>query len=291
MQNYMDAPDLTLPRASHEPYNTYPQFTDGPVYPEPSQHFFDKQSPHLSPYDSPELRAPPSNLSTASGPSASSSTMGSPYSNSGHNVPGPEVFSGLGIGPSIAGGHYDYEGFSYHVSDIEDLNNFQDVNKSFVGECGVSSGSSSSSIPTRAPTMAAAAAAYNAAQSGSNAMTRQSSLTTHTSSASFQSSSPRASSYSPLSSRRVSVLSLGNSGTAGRTQDAQLSQPSFNFSSAPSYSSESLSQSSHSSRSQFFSQTSGQFVPPLQSQCSFPLTQPPCTRPLSLDPRPLRPVT
>ncbi|KAM3067925.1 hypothetical protein ACMFMG_011406 [Clarireedia jacksonii] len=60
--------------------------------------------------ESPELRgAAPSNYSTASGPSATSSTIGSPNSNNGHIVSVSEWGTGLGINPSIV----NYDGFGH----------------------------------------------------------------------------------------------------------------------------------------------------------------------------------
>ncbi|CAL3965140.1 unnamed protein product [Diplocarpon coronariae] len=62
------------------------------------------------PLESPDLRAAPSNYSTASGPSATSSVMGSPNSIHGHVVPAPEwVPHGLGLDPSIV----SYESFAH----------------------------------------------------------------------------------------------------------------------------------------------------------------------------------
>lgn len=73
-----------------------------------------------SQFESPDLRTAASNYSTASGPSASSSTMGSPHSIHGHIVPGPEF--GLGLTPSIVGyndyGHNDY---TFQTSGTEDF--------------------------------------------------------------------------------------------------------------------------------------------------------------------------
>ncbi|KAK0125169.1 hypothetical protein ONS96_009030 [Cadophora gregata f. sp. sojae] len=60
--------------------------------------------------ESPDLRAAPSNYSTASGPSATSSAMGSPHSIHGHVVPAPEWAShGLGLNPSIV----QYDNYSH----------------------------------------------------------------------------------------------------------------------------------------------------------------------------------
>jgi hypothetical protein len=59
--------------------------------------------------ESPEMRAVPSNYSTASAPSATSSAMGSPHSIHGHIVPVPEwAPQRLGLNPSIV--NYDNYG-------------------------------------------------------------------------------------------------------------------------------------------------------------------------------------
>jgi hypothetical protein len=280
MQSYLDTPDFSHPRASQDPYSAFTGFTGGPLYPEATHQFVHgKQSPHLSPFESsPELRAPPSNLSTASGPSATSSAMGSPYSNPGQTVPAPEWNSGLGISPSIAGGPYDTYSheFSYRVAGMDELS-FPDVTKSFVGECAIPA--SSSSMSTIVPSNPAAVVEYDFDQERSNASTLRStqspvSVATPTSSSGdilFKSPSTTASSFSPLSTRRVSVFSIGNSSTAGRTQDCR-SSPSFP--NTQSFQSEVVQQPSHNTyqRSPFFSQTSGQFVAPLESRCLFPLS-------------------
>jgi len=93
------------------------------------------EAPH---YESPDLRTAASNYSTASGPSASSSTMNSPPPIHGHTVPGPEF--GLGLTPSIVN-YNDYGHAEYNVQPIS-MNNFtlefnsvkSDVD-GFVGEC------------------------------------------------------------------------------------------------------------------------------------------------------------
>jgi len=73
--------------------------------------------------ESPELRAP-SNYSTASGPSATSSAMGSPHSIHGHVVPPPEwAPHGLGLNPSIVS--YDNFGpgneYTFQPSGMDDF--------------------------------------------------------------------------------------------------------------------------------------------------------------------------
>ena len=100
---------------------------------------FAKGSPNLFPMGSPELRGPPpSNLSSASGPSASSSAIGSPYANHAQ-IPSaiPEWSAhGLGIAPTIAGDYGYANDFSFG-SGLEHDFAFADLNKpmGFVGEC------------------------------------------------------------------------------------------------------------------------------------------------------------
>ena len=89
-------------------------------------------------YESPDLRTAPSNYSTASGPSASSSTMGSPHSIHGHVVPGPEY--GLGLTPSIVGyNDYGHNEYTFQASGMDDFtlefNTAKSNANSFVGEC------------------------------------------------------------------------------------------------------------------------------------------------------------
>ncbi|KAG4028271.1 hypothetical protein MFRU_023g01060 [Monilinia fructicola] len=88
-------------------YPTSTGFDSTTMYSEVPQNFI----------ESPELRgAAPSNYSTASGPSATSSTIGSPNSNNGHIVSVSEWGSGLGINPSIV--NYDNfgQGTDYNFS-------------------------------------------------------------------------------------------------------------------------------------------------------------------------------
>ncbi|KAA8576954.1 hypothetical protein EYC84_006983 [Monilinia fructicola] len=95
----------TTPRQNSQPSPT--GFDSTTMYSEVPQNFI----------ESPELRgAAPSNYSTASGPSATSSTIGSPNSNNGHIVSVSEWGSGLGINPSIV--NYDNfgQGTDYNFS-------------------------------------------------------------------------------------------------------------------------------------------------------------------------------
>ncbi|KAM0136660.1 hypothetical protein ACHAP3_004407 [Botrytis cinerea] len=92
---------------TQEIYPASTGFDSTTMYSEVPQHFV----------ESPELRgAAPSNYSTASGPSATSSTIGSPNSNHGHIVSVSEWGSGLGINPSIV--NYDNfgQGTDYNFS-------------------------------------------------------------------------------------------------------------------------------------------------------------------------------
>jgi serine/threonine protein kinase len=140
MLGYLDAPDYCHSRKSQDSYSLFPSPAAGPIYPESQQYMNRKNSPPLYPAESPELRTPSLTPSTAPWPSASSSTMGLPYSNHGQIVPVPEWNStGLGINPSIVGSDYDgfNQDFSYTTSGMEHELAFTDVTKShvFVGEC------------------------------------------------------------------------------------------------------------------------------------------------------------
>jgi hypothetical protein len=284
MQGYLDAPEYAHPRTSQDLYPPFSGFaTAAPMYPESQQYMNGKNSPPLYPVESPELRPPPSNLSTASGPSASSSTMGPPYSNHGQTVPGPEWNStGLGINPSIVSGAYDgfAQDFSYTTSGMDHELAFTDVTKShvFVGECPKVS-ESSSSVSTFVPSNPMGMIGSLLDRNGSDTSTLRStqsprSAITPPSSGSdffFKSPSTPESSTSPLSKRR---FSQSNSSTAGRTQDCRSSP--F-LSTTQSFQPDVIEQPSYTTtyhRSPFFSQTSGQFIAPLESSCLFPLSFP-----------------
>jgi serine/threonine protein kinase len=148
MSSYLDTAEYTHPKTSHDTYKGYSITAATPIYPEPQRDAYGKHSPALYPVESSELRPPPSNLSTASGPSALSSTMGTPYSNLDQTFLGPEWNStGLGINPGIVDGGFDgFQDFSYTTSGMEHELAFTDVTKShvFVGECLKVSKSSSS---------------------------------------------------------------------------------------------------------------------------------------------------
>ncbi|KAH8815612.1 hypothetical protein F5884DRAFT_871954 [Xylogone sp. PMI_703] len=97
-----------------------------------------RHSPIMYDLESPELRAP-SNYSTASGPSTTSSVMGSPHSMYG-NVPAPEWTSNnpLGITPGIVSmDGFSNPDFGFSAAGVDEFSlDYSAVNqtKSFVGE-------------------------------------------------------------------------------------------------------------------------------------------------------------
>ena len=240
-------------------------------------------------YESPEMRNAPSNYSTASAPSATSSNMGSPHSVH-HNVPewGP---NGITLTPGIV--NYDNtfgQGNEYNFapSGMEEFATL-DFNPAkpniSVGECNnittsvsrqhgsVSSNAESlSSLSTfvtsprteskRSPSVSRSMASP---MSPVNVMRRDSRIDLPVSSIS-------AFPNSPVSSRRPSQAfspsHFSSASTAGRDTSTPLSavsQSSFASNSTifPNY---------HASP--FFSQSSGNFVAPLESSCWFPLSIP-----------------
>ena len=244
--------------------------------------------------ESPELRAAPSNYSTASGPSATSSTMGSPPSVHGHIVPVPEwAPNGLGLNPSIVG----YDGFSQgneynFASGMEEIAlDFNAKPNGFVGECknvstsasrqhgSISDAESISSFSTfvhtpRTVDMTEQTLSPATSRSMASPITPISAKRKDARDDCFTSPSVAALSLSPNSSRRPSqafnASHLTTSSTASRTQDMRsspisaISQSSLTFDSNASFS------TYH--QSPFFSQSSGNFVPPLESSCRFPLS-------------------
>ena len=245
------------------------------------------EAPHY-PHESPEIRGAPSNYS-ASGPSATSSAMGSPHSIHGHIVPVPEwTPHGLGLNPSIV----SYDNFSngneftFGTSGMDDF--ALDLNPAkpngFVGECKNVSRSASrqhgsissnpeslSSLSTFVPSPRTVDMSTSPATSRSMASpsTPVSAVRRDSRDDFFKSPSVSAYSGSPLSSRRPSQAFNAPlpavSSAAGRTHSptSAVSQ-SFTSESIPSYT------TYH--QSPFFSQSSGNFVPPLESSCRFPLS-------------------
>lgn len=102
-QNFNMDTAYAYPR-TQEAYPTSTELNSSTMYAEAPQYSL----------ESPDLRAAPSNYSTASGPSATSSAMGSPHSIHGHVVPVPEwAPHGLGLNPGIV----QYDNYSHGSSD------------------------------------------------------------------------------------------------------------------------------------------------------------------------------
>jgi len=246
-------------------------------------------------YESPDPRTAPSNYSTASGPSASSSTMGSPHSIHTHTVPGPEY--GLGLTPGIASyNDYGHNEYTFQATGIIDFTlEFNPVKTNldgFVGECKTISRSaprqhgSISSNPESLSSLSTFVTSPNtmntptptrsdsAARSMASPITPASAMRMASPDESFKSPSVSAFSGSPSSSSRQPSQAFNaplyaSSSTTGRPQNMRLSpissvsQP-FTSEQSPSYT------TYH--QSPFFSQSSGNFVPPLESSCWFPLS-------------------
>jgi hypothetical protein len=246
------------------------------------------EAPHYA-MESPEIRAP-SNYSTASGPSATSSAMGSPHSIHGHIVPVPEwAPHGLGLNPSIV--NYDNFGpgneYTFQPTGMDDfaLDAFNAAKPNgFVGECktitsstrqhgSISSASESvSSLSTFVPSPISMDTP-TATRSMASPVTPVSAVKPDSREDCFKSPSVFAFPKSPSSSRRPShafnAPFYASSSTAGRSQDMRspISALSHSFMSDISPSS-----SYATFTSPFFSQSSGNFVPPLESSCRFPLS-------------------
>ncbi|OBT40864.1 hypothetical protein VE00_09547 [Pseudogymnoascus sp. WSF 3629] len=205
-----------------DPYAN-PNFASEQHYKTEAAPEFAKGSPTLYPTGSPELRCPlPSNLSSASGPSAASSAIGSPYATHAQ-IPSaiPEWTShhGLGLAPTIAGDYGYANDFSFGASLEHDFA-FADMNKpmGFVGECASLPASSSASTP-RAPQIPSILSPIDSFVAQSTAINIASPLTAMSppprrDSLHFQSAQ---STSSPLSSRRASALDA-----AGHMQDPSI---------------------------------------------------------------------
>jgi hypothetical protein len=272
-QNFnMDA-SFSYPRAE-EGYPASTGFSSSAMYAEAPQY----------PIESPDLRAAPSNYSTASGPSATSSAMGSPQSIHGHIAPPPEgAPHGLGFYPSIVG--YDSFGhgseYTFQSASMDDFALDFNAGKpnGFVGECktisrsasrqhgSISTAESISSLSTfGASPNTPTEHVKNDSRSLVSPITPGSAKIAEFREDCFKSPSVSASLTSPLSSRRPSKAFntpvFASSSTAGRTQDMRSSPTSSESNSAyPTY-----------HQSPFFTQSSGNFVAPLESSCRFPLS-------------------
>ncbi|EPE36164.1 C2H2 and C2HC zinc finger [Glarea lozoyensis ATCC 20868] len=244
-------------------------------------------STEAPPYlESPDLRGAPSSYSTASGPSASPSAVGSPHSIHNGVVPSHEwATQGLGLNPSIVGyDNYTHGNeYTFAPSGMEEFDlSFNPAKPNgFVGECqnisrtvSYQRGSvSSNSAPLSLSTIASSPATPSVVESG---MPKQE-VSTNAGFVDECFKSPvSAFSRSPSSSRRPSQIfnpSHFASSSAGRGPAAlcsPVSSSSRSFSPKPIY------------QSHFFSQSSGNFVPPLESSYPSILHPQYATRPTSV---------
>ncbi|TVY30025.1 hypothetical protein LHYA1_G002546 [Lachnellula hyalina] len=232
--------------------------------------------------ESPELRGAPSNYSTASGASAASSAVGSPHSVNGHNVPIPEwAPQGLGLNPSIVG--YDSypsgNEYSFTPSGMEEFDlNFNSAKPNgFVGECQKVSRSrqhgsisshceSLSSLSTFVPSPSTLSSPFDDQKSvpfnsGSMASPGTPASATKEPRDDWFKSPNSALSNSPTFSWRpsqaLSPSRFASTSSAGRPQDLRSPVSAVSQSSNQSFA------AYHPSP--FFSQSSGNFVPPLES--------------------------
>lgn len=276
---------------SFVPYQTFPQraaheqaytaelgtahiYHDGPGYAHGSP------SPHPHHAGSPELHGGPFHfsLSSTSGQSASSSNVGSPYSN--HATIAPPVKSwvqqhGLGIQqPSIAGDDFGYQYGSFGGSGMDQHEfNFADVQKpvGFVGECANVPASWSSSQPsimsTSNSSMGSLVAQHNIIKSATTSAMQQ-----------VGNQMMRPQPMSPPSVRRVShttfpVISDSSRGPHGNIAFSSRAQGSSPLSAGPlSASSAAPPFKFHAPASPFFNQSSGHFLPPFTYPGSFSLS-------------------
>lgn len=264
-------------RTAHEqPYTA--EFGTAPIYHDAPE--YAQGSPSLHPHHagSPELHNGPfhSSLSSASGQSASSSNVGSPYSS--HATIAPPVTPwpqhGLGIQqPSIAGDDfgYNYGGFGGSGVELHKFD-FADVQKpiGFVGECENVSASSSSSQPSFMSTSNSSMGSVVAQHNATNSVT--------TSAMQVSNQMMRPLPMSPPSVRQVShapfpvvsdssCRSYSNIAFSPRAQgpSSQSAGPSSASSAAPHF-------KFPAPASPFFNQSSGHFLPPFTCPGSFPLS-------------------
>ncbi|KAI2609302.1 hypothetical protein GGR54DRAFT_618549 [Hypoxylon sp. NC1633] len=104
---HMSPGGFGIPRSVQDDFPQTSGFEVGPTYPEAHNFIYNSRtSPGMYPDDG-ELPVHPSNLSTASAPSAASSTVGSPSSNHGQLAFFPEYQQGaLSVNPAIVASDY-----------------------------------------------------------------------------------------------------------------------------------------------------------------------------------------
>jgi len=286
----------SFPRAASQEHYPDFDFASAQLYNEAAPGFANGSPSLYNPIGSPELQGPfRSNISTASAPSASSSTLGSPYLNHVQIAPAiPEwPVEGLGITPTIAG-DYGYNTEYSFTSGMDHDFAFADLSMNkpigFVGECA--------SIPE---SVSAPRASLSSSASSMHSLVAQSTtINMATTSAlertSSHGSTPRMTQSPGMMSapvvRRDSRASIFqfNSGSLPLSRSDPV-----HFFQGPSYSPQSAHRASSSSvvpraqlsetiahghvpfqfhppPSPFFSQSSGHFVPPLSYSGLFPLS-------------------
>lgn len=285
---------------SPEPYSAYPRsaheyppatmgYEHGAMYAEaPYMYNNGRASPGMYPDDSDIVRGPASDLSIASG---SSSAMGSPLSSHGQMAPIPEWASaphGLGVTPGIVDqGDYFPGDYSFAPGGIEAYNPAYDFPTSkapgFVGEFAriprsspsSSSPSSSMSCDSGSTLVPPKPASPGLALALDTRLARQ---------AAMSASAPRA--PTPASS---SVTSSGLLLTPPTTSSSSFSSSRAAWSSPPVGCGSPARPSTPSSRlaNPFFSQSSGHFVPPLQT---YPSLIHPDSRPIPMQYEPSYPA-
>ncbi|KAI1391321.1 uncharacterized protein F4822DRAFT_427171 [Hypoxylon trugodes] len=110
---HMSPNGFHAPRSIQSDFPQTSGFEVGAIYPESQHIIYNRTSPGMFPEDG-ELAIPASNLSTASAPSAASSTVGSPSSNNGQLAFLPEYSqNALGVNPGIVGASDYYTGGDY----------------------------------------------------------------------------------------------------------------------------------------------------------------------------------
>lgn len=260
-------------------FGTAQLYHDAPGYPQ--------GSPSLHPHHfaTPDLHGHfHSSLSSASGQSASSSNVGSPYSN--HATIAPPIIpwpaQGLGIQhPTIASDDFGYQ-YSFHGSSGMEQHEFnfavEQKPNGFVGECANISASWSSSQPsmsTSNSSMGSLVARHNAITSVTTSAMQQ-----------IGNQGMRPLPMSPPAVRRASRVSFPVTSDSSRASHGDIGlSPRSHGNSPLSAGSQRAGSSAPNSvlslaapfkfpapASPFFSQSSGHFLPPFTCPGSFPLS-------------------
>jgi len=268
----------SYPRQSSLDYaaTTMTYDANGSIYTEAPYMYQSKSSPGLYADDS-DMRVPSSNLSIAS---ASSSNMGSPLSNHGNLAPIPEWAAtpqGLGVNPGIVDQSEYFPGteYSYAPGTIDGYNPAFEFGHTkgpgFVGELSqvprsrlsprlgqtlrgssMSSATSSESVSTLVPARSSSLALdTQLAQASVTASPASTSASSIASSLVF--ASPATSTTSCFPSPTPPAWCSPNRGPGDRSPPSAPKTPRL--------------------VSPFFSQSSGHFVPPLETSCWFPLSK------------------